>query len=290
MQNISTIKIVDKEYPEALKEISNPPQMLYFLGKFLTKEDLCFAVVGTRKCSPYGKQATLDISGKLAQAGVTIVSGMAEGIDAFSHQACVDRNKRTVAVLGTGLDEKSIYPQSNLSLAKKIIETGGCLVSELPPGTHGSKFTFPDRNRIISGLSRGVLVVEAKAKSGSLITADYAFLQGKKVFAIPGPIYSSNSTGCNRLIKRGAKLVDNVDDILQELDLPVSETQQTNGNYKGTLDETLIIDVLKEESMHIDKITEKTKLPAMTVASCLAVLEIEGVVQNLGGNIYAFSR
>ncbi|MBU4204740.1 DNA-processing protein DprA [Patescibacteria group bacterium] len=176
--------------------------------------------------------------------------------------------------------------QSNLKLARKIIETGGCLISELPPGTPGSKFTFPKRNRIISGLSRGLLVVEAKNKSGSLITAKYAFEQNRPLFAVPGPIYSSNSAGPHKLIKKGAKLVDNPNDILQELNLPVLENKNDETNSVHNLEELLILRVLKEESLHIDKIIEKTKLKTTTVASTLAVLEIQEKVRNLGGNVY----
>jgi len=285
MEEIKQIKIEDRNYPELLKRIPDPPKVLYFRGEF-KKEEFCFGVVGTRRYSAYGRQSTFDIVGKLAEKGLTIVSGLAPGIDTFAHQVCVERKKRTIAVLGTGLDEKSIYPQSNLKLARKIIETGGCLISELPPGTPGSKFTFPKRNRIISGLSRGLLVVEAKNKSGSLITAKYAFEQNRPLFAVPGPIYSSNSAGPHKLIKKGAKLVDNPNDILQELNLPVLENKNDETNSVHNLEELLILRVLKEESLHIDKIIEKTKLKTTTVASTLAVLEIQEKVRNLGGNVY----
>jgi len=284
---IKTITIEDKNYPKLLKEIKDAPEVLYYRGELKPNEQ-CFAVVGTRRCSPYGKQVALEIAGDLAEAGLTIVSGLAPGIDTFSHQASVERRKRTIAVLGTGLDEKSIYPQSNLKLARKIIETGGCLISEYPPGTPGSNFTFPQRNRIISGLSFGVLVVEAKQKSGALITADYAFKQKRKVFAIPGQIHSSNSKGCHYLIKNGAKLVENANDILKELNLP--QLAKKTGLVEGeNEEENLILDVLKEEVLDIDKIIEKTGLSAQRVASTLAILEIKGKIRNLGGNVYAIS-
>lgn len=289
MEEIKEITIEDKNYPELLKKISDPPRVLYFKGEF-KKEEFCFGVVGTRRYSAYGKQVTLDIVGKLSEAGLTIVSGLAPGIDTFSHQICCEKRRRTIAVLGTGLDEKSIYPQSNLKLAREILKTGGCLISELPPGTPGSKITFPNRNRIISGLSYGVLVVEAKNKSGSLITANYAFRQNRMVFAIPGPIYSSNSAGPHKLIKRGAKLVDNPNDILQELNLPVLENQNNKINDTEKLEESLILETLKEEPLHIDKITEKTKLEPFIVASILAILEINDKVRNLGGNVYTLKR
>jgi len=229
----------------------------------------------------------LEIAGDLTEAGLIIISGLAPGIDTFCHQAAVERNKRTIAILGTGLDEKSIYPKENLKLARKIIETGGCLISEYPPGTRGANFTFPQRNRIISGLSLGVLVIEAKEKSGALITAEWARKQGRKVFAVPGSVFSSVSKGTNKLIKEGVKLAENANDILVELGLTTKEEKQ---EVKGeTLEENLVLEVLKEESLYIDKIIEKTKLPAQKIASTLAILEIKGKVRNLGGNIYAIS-
>ncbi len=286
-RDIKTVSIEDKNYPKLLKKIKDPPKVLYFRGEILPKEN-CFAIVGTRKYSPYGKQVALEIAGDLAEASLTIISGLAPGIDTFVHQAVIEREKRTVAVLGTGLDEKSIYPKSNLKLAKTILETGGCLISEYPPGTSGAKFTFPQRNRIISGLSLGVLVVEAPEKSGALITADFAFSQKRKVFAIPGSIYAKNSKGCHYLIKRGAKLVENANDILKELNLSL---KTVGGAIKGkTLEENLVLGALKEECLYIDKIIEKTKLSASTVTSTLAILEIAGKVKNLGGNVNAISN
>lgn len=216
MNEIKAIGLNSADYPELLKKIKNPPKILYVRGELKQNEN-CFAVVGTRRFSDYGKQAALEISGNLIETGLTVVSGLAPGIDTFCHQAAVERKKRTIAVLGTGLDEKTLYPPSNLKLSRQILANGGCLISEYPAGTTGSRFTFPQRNRIISGLSFGVLVVEAKEKSGALITADYAFSQKRKVFAVPGPIHSANSKGCHFLLKRGAKLAENADDILREL-------------------------------------------------------------------------
>jgi len=288
MDEIKQMDIEDKNYPKVLREIANPPKILYYLGEIKDKES-CFAIVGTRRFSPYGKQVATEIAGDLAEAGLTIVSGFAPGIDTFAHTACIERKKRTIAVLGTGLDEKSIFPRSNLKLVNKILETGGCLISEYPPGTHGTKLTFPQRNRIISGLSLGVLVVEAKEKSGALITANFAFSQKRKVFAVPGPIYSSNSKGCHYLIKKGAKLVENANDILKELKLPnlKPDLKSLVGETEG---ENLILEIIKERALYIDEIIKRTKLPPATVASTLAILEIKGKVKNLGGNVYALSR
>ena len=286
-EEIRILKIGDKNYPKLLKKIKDAPEVIYYRGE-LNPSEQCFAIVGTRRFSSYGKQVALEIAGDLAEAGLTIVSGLAPGIDTFAHTAVVERRKRTIAVLGTGLDEKSIYPQSNLKLAQKILETGGCLISEYPPGTCGTKFTFPQRNRIISGLSLGVLVVEAKQKSGALITAHHAFEQNRKVFAIPGSIYSLNSKGCHYLIKKGAKLVENANDILKEFNFPLP-TPGVGYPIGKTEEENLILEALKEGPLYIDKIIEKTKLKASEVASTLAILEIKGKVRNLGGNIYAIS-
>ena len=287
-EEIRILKIGDKNYPKLLKKIKNAPEVIYYRGE-LNPGDQCFAIVGTRRFSSYGKQVALEIAGDLAETGLTIVSGLAPGIDTFAHTAAVERRKRTIAVLGTGLDEKSIYPQSNLKLAQRILETGGCLISEYPPGTRGTQFTFPKRNRIISGLSLGILVVEAKERSGALITAEWAKKQGRKIFAIPGPIHSLNSRGCHYLIKQGAKLVERANDILKELNLPYS-TSGVGYLTGGTPEENLILEVLKEGPLYIDKIIEKTKLSAQKVASNLAILEIKGKVKNLGANVYAVSH
>ncbi len=288
MEEIKEILIEDESYPKLLREIKNAPPVLYYRGK-LKPEENCFAIVGTRMNSPYGKQVALEIAGNLAGAGLTIVSGLAPGIDSFAHQAAVERGKRTIAVLGTGLDEKSLYPQSNLKLARKILETGGALISEYPPGTRGTQFTFPQRNRIISGISLGVLVVEAKQKSGALITAEWAKRQGRRVFAVPGPIHSSNSKGPHYLIKNGAKLVENANDILKELNLTGLKPDLKLEVVGENLEENLILNILKEGILDVDKIIEKTKLSAAKVASTLAILEIKGKVRNLGGNLYAIS-
>ncbi len=288
MEDIKEIRIDDENYPQSLKKIPDAPKVLYYRGNFIRNEESCFGIVGTRRASPYGQQATLQIAGELSDNGLTIISGMAPGIDTFAHKICVEKNKRTIAVLGTGLDEKSIYPQQNLALSRKIIETGGCLISELPPGTHGSIFSFPKRNRIISGLSLGILVVEAKEKSGSLITAEYARKQNKKLFAVPGQIFSSNSKGPNKLIKNGAKLVENADDILKELNLaPIKQQKELIADNN---EEKLILNALTQEALYIDKIIEKTKLNASMVATTLALMEISGKIQNLGGNTYSLNN
>jgi DNA processing protein len=297
-EEINKISIDDSHYPKSLKEIKDAPKVLYYIGSLPKPDEKIFAVVGTRMFSAYGKQIALEIAGDLAEAGLTIVSGLAPGIDTFAHQATLERKGRTIAVLGTGLDEKSLYPKDNIKLSRKIVESGGCLISEYPVGARGIHFTFPQRNRIVSGLSLGVLVIEAKpplpnfgvgtnrkSGSGAIITALIAFEQGRKVFAVPGLVHSSSSKGCHYLIKKGAKLVENANDILQELNLTeITRSELVAGENK---EENLILECIKEEALYIDKIIEKTKLNAATVAGALAILEIKGKVKNLGGNVYA---
>jgi DNA processing protein len=288
MNEIKEITIENQNYPQLLRKIKNPPKKLYFLGQIFPKEN-CFAIVGTRRCSNYGKEVAYKIASELAEAGLTIVSGFAPGIDTIAHKAVIEKGKRTIAVLGTGLDKKSIYPKSNLKLIDKILECGGCLISEFPPGTHGTKYTFPQRNRIISGLSLGVLIVEARMQSGALITANYAKEQGRKIFAVPGSIFSQVSKGCHFLIKNGAKLVESAKDILEELGIKKFEREKKE--IKGeTPEENLILEVLKEGALEVEKIIEKTKLSPSKVLSLLSILEIEGKIKNLGGNVYAIIR
>jgi len=282
------IKIEEKEYPAELKKIKDAPKILYYRGVLPRPDEKCVAIVGTRRYSPYGQQVSLKISGELADAGLTVVSGLAPGIDTFSHRAVVEKRKRTIAVLGTGLDEKSIYPQINLGLAKNIIENGGCLISELPDGTSGSKFSFPRRNRIISGLSLAVLVIEAKEKSGSLITANFALKQNKKLFAVPGQIYSKNSEGPHKLIKEGAKMITSARDILDELGVKIKQIPENNTEPEDN-EERAIINALRDEPLNIDKIIEKTKLSAQVVATSLALMEISGKIRSLRANTYSLN-
>ncbi|OGZ63168.1 MAG: DNA protecting protein DprA [Candidatus Staskawiczbacteria bacterium RIFCSPHIGHO2_01_FULL_34_27] len=288
MNDIQEIKITDKDYPELLKKIPDAPKVLYYKGKLPKNNESCFAVVGTRHPSSYGQQVALQIAGELVDAGITIVSGMAPGIDTFAHTICVEKNKRTIAVLGTGLDEQSIYPQQNLELSRKIIKYGGCLISEFKPGTPGYPNNFRQRNRIVSALSLGVLIVEAKEKSGSLITARYAKIQKKKLFAMPGPIYSLNSKGPNKLIKEGATLVESGQDILDVLEIESQKFAKQIFAAENN-EEKLILDALSQEALYIDAIIEKTKLNASFVATSLALMEISGKIRNLGGNVYSLN-
>ena len=219
-EKIGLITIQDESYPKLLKEIYAPPAILYIRGSFKPNDNFSLGVVGTRKLSNYGKQITPIITSKLSKAGITIVSGLAKGIDTIAHQTAIENNGRTIAVLGSGIDSKSVYPAINKYLAEKIVENGA-VISEFPINTKPLAQNFPQRNRIVSGLSLGILVIEAPEKSGAMITARNALEQNRDVFAIPGDILSNNSLGPNNLIKMGAKLVNQVSDILEELNINI---------------------------------------------------------------------
>jgi len=283
-KEIRKITLQDKEYPAILKEISDPPKELYIKGEIIPQDKVAVAVVGTRKYSQYGKQAVLDIAGKLAKLGITIVSGLAKGIDTFAHQAALENNGRTIAVLGSGMDKKSFSPLRNYELGEKIAENGA-VISEYPQGTPGAIFTYPQRNRIISGLSLGVVVIEAPQESGALITANLALEQNREVFAVPGDIYSKNSQGTNQLIKMGAKLVNDIEDILEELNLSHLINAPRKEKVKPeTKEEEIILSFLSLQPVHIDEIIKLSKLPVSVVNSTLTVLELRGAVRNLGRN------
>lgn len=287
MQEIKTVKITDANYPESIKKLPDAPKILYYRGVLPTEDEVCIAVVGTRRPLLYGQQAAIHITGDLADAGITVVSGMAPGIDTFAHKTCVEKGRRTIAVLGTGLDEETIYPQENVELSRQIIAKGGCLISEYKAGTPGYKNQFPARNRIVVALSQGVVVVEAKEQSGSLITANLAKLQHKPLFAVPGQIYTLNAKGPNKLIKEGATLTESAQDVLDVLKIDVKKLAKKVRAEAENKEESLILDALAEESLYIDDIIKKTKLSAPAVGSALALMEISGKIRNLGGNTYS---
>lgn len=286
-QNIDIITLKDKGYPSLLKEIYNPPALLYVRGKIKNQNGFYLAVVGTRKPSSYGRQATFQLIGLLAQTKITIVSGLALGIDALAHQASLDFGAHTVAVLGGGSDDQSIYPRSNFGLAQKILERGGGLLSEYPPGTRPLPQNFPQRNRIISGLSLGTLVIEAGEKSGTSITARAALEQNREVFAVPGSIYSLNSRGTNNLIKMGAKLVSCVQDILDELNLDlIVKPAQKEDISPASQEEATLLKYLSAEPTHIDALIEKSKLSSSQISPTLTIMEMQGKVRNVGSGNY----
>ncbi len=213
--SIQTIIIKNKDYPKLLKKIYDPPQKLYIAGELKKEEKYPLAIVGTRKISNYGQQMTRLFAEALAEAGITIISGLALGVDGLAHQIALEKKARTIAVLGSGLN--IIYPPTHQKLAQEIVKSGGAVISEYSPNTGPTKKTFPARNRIISGLSLGVLVIEAPLRSGALITARTAIEQGREVFVIPGRINDFNSEGCNYLIKMGARLVTNPEEIIETI-------------------------------------------------------------------------
>lgn len=213
-KKIKTIKINDKEYPKKLKQLENPPKQIYVLGDSSILNNFSIAIVGCRLCSDYGKKMAQSIAYNLAKYDINVISGLAMGIDTNAHIGCLMNKGKTIAVVAHGLD--MIYPTQNIDLANEIIENGGAIISEYPVGVTPKKENFPARNRLISGLSDGVVVIEAKERSGALITVECALEQGKDVFAVPGNINSVNSIGTNNLIKEGAKITTCVNDILEE--------------------------------------------------------------------------
>lgn len=214
---IKAITIKDPEYPKLLKETFNPPTNMYVRGNYKILNKPGIAIVGTRKNTAYGERATDNIAGELAKSGFVIISGLALGIDTIAHKSALKNNGVTIAVLGSSIDGQSIYPKENLKLAEEIIASGGAVISEYPSPTPPTKYTFPQRNRIVSGLSEATLVIEAPERSGALITARYALEQNREVFAVPGDIFSENSIGTNNLIKQGAKPITSAKEIISSL-------------------------------------------------------------------------
>jgi len=289
-ENIGILTILDQEYPKLLKEIYDPPYIMYIRGQLKPEDEFALAIVGTRRLSPYGQQVASHLARDLAQAGLTIVSGLAHGIDTLVHLAAVQEKKRTIAVVGSSLDWQSLFPPENRKLAQQIMQNGAIL-SEYPLGSFALKHHFPARNRIISGLSLGTMVVEAPEKSGALITARHALDQNRDVFAIPGSIYSNTSLGPNGLIKMGAKLVTGVGDILDELNLKnLTQNIETRRIMPESPEEALVLQILSSEPVSVDKIVQDTKLQTAIVNSTLSLMEMKGKVKNLGGMQYVLAR
>ncbi len=289
-ENIKIVTLKDKNYPKLLKEIYDPPALLYIRGEIKEQDEFAIGVVGTRKISQYGKQIIPDIVQELASNKITIVSGLALGSDTLAHQAAVAVKGRTIAVLGSGIDRQSIYPYSNKSLSE-IIANHGAVISEYSLGTLPLKQHFPARNRIISGLSIGTLVTEAPSDSGALITARFAVEQNRDVFAIPGNIYSQNSQGPNSLIKQGAKLITCAQDILDELNLSMATSyQQTKEIVPETKEEEILLKIITKEPLHVDRIVQQSKMSAPQVSATLTIMEMKGKVRNLGAMNYVLAR
>lgn len=281
---IKYLTMFDEEYPRLLREIHDPPLVFFYKGKILSSDERAVAVVGTRKITGYGAMVTEKFTRGLVDAGVTVVSGLARGVDSLAHQTAVKLKGRTLAVLGGGLNH--IFPPENTRLAAEIVSGFGAVVSEFPPDHPSLPGNFPARNRIISGLSLGVLVAEAAEDSGSLITARLALEQGRDVFAVPGPITSDLSLGPASLIKQGARLVTEPKEVLEELGIGITQNSAAKNETKLTQTEQRIMDSLVRENKHIDELCRELDLPAAQVAAGLVKMEIYGLVKNLGAGNY----
>ena len=278
----------DEGYPQRLKETYDYPPVLYVRGSIDSRDEWCLAIVGTRGVTVYGRQVTEEIVADLASRKITIVSGLARGVDTVAHRSALDVGGRTIAIFACGLD--TIYPPENATLAKRIMENGA-LVSEYPLGTRPRADNFPRRNRIMSGMSLGTLVVEAGEKSGALITAQMALDQNREVFAVPGSILSPASRGANRLIQQGAKLVANYSDILEELNLMAVDRQiEMKELIPPTEIEAVLLKQLGAEPRHVDDVCQSSGLPVSTVSSTLALMELKGMVKHVGAMNYSLAR
>lgn len=285
-KEINIMTSFDKEYPIRLKNTPDPPYVLYIKGRLKENDVNSISVVGTRKPTPYGIYAVEKLVSELSEYGITVVSGMASGIDTYAHLTSLKENNRTIAVLGTGVD--TIYPSHNTNLYHKIIENGA-VISEFPLGTKGLPYNFPQRNRIISGLSLGTLVIEAEERSGTLITVSHCLEQGREVFAVPGCINSSFSKGTNNLIRDGAKLVDNAIDIVEELRELRNIDRICNDipdkfNKLGD-DEMKVLNIIKKSPADIDQIARVSGMDISKLSGIITVLEIKGNIKRTGGNI-----
>lgn len=279
----------DERYPPRLKEIDDRPPVLYVRGEITAADEWAVAIVGTRRASVYGRQAAEQFATDLARSHVTVVSGLARGIDALAHRAALEAGGRTIAVLACGLD--LVYPPEHRRLAEEIARRGA-VVSDYPLGTQPRSEYFPRRNRILSGMSLGVLVVEGDVDSGALITARRALEQNREVFAVPGPIYSPASRGPNKLIQDSeAKLVMRVEDVLEELNLSMAGHQiEVAEVVPADETESALLRLLSQEPIHIDEVRRESGLPIATVSSTLAMLELKGLVRQVGQMNYVRAR
>jgi DNA processing protein len=287
----------DAAYPPLLKNISDPPKMLMILGDLSALSDPQIAMVGSRNMTPYGRSNAFEFAKDLAQSGITITSGLAHGIDGQAHRGAIAGGGKTIAVLGTSID--IIYPSAHETLAQEILDTGGAIVSELPLGTRATKFTFPQRNRIVTGLSLGTIVIEAALKSGSLISARLAMEQGRDVFALPGSIHSPLSKGCHQLIQQGVKLTQSSSDILLELaphlktflhddnqaTLALETTPLENTSSAPHLDaeHLTLLEEIDYNLTPVDALIERTGVDASAVCSMLLRLELESLIEHIPG-------
>lgn len=283
-QNIKIVTYASDCYPNRLKNISEPPMILYAKGNLdLLKNENTIAIVGSRRITNYGAEVTTKFATALTKAGLVIISGLAEGVDSIAHNCCLNANGKTIAVLGSGFNE--IYPQINEPLAKKILENDGLIITEYKPNEKGLSFHFPKRNRIIAGLSRGVLITEATLKSGSMYTKDYALEFGKDLFVVPGRITDIYSFGCNSIIKSlQGSMVLSPEDILNVYNLKYDNVIQKS--IQISIDEQLILNILKTDELHYDEILEKSQLDVKVLNTLLVKLEMKKIIKKLPGNYY----
>jgi DNA processing protein len=279
----------DPDYPRLLREIDHPPPVLYMRGSLLPQDEFAVAMVGTRNASTYGKQIAEQLAGGLAENGITVVSGLALGIDGIAHRAALEAGGRTLAVLASGLDE--IYPPRHRQLATEIVNSGA-LLSDYAVGVKPEARNFPPRNRLISGLSLGTVVVEAGERSGALITLRFALEQGRDTFAVPGPVHARTSAGTNDAIQRGeAKLVTRVQDILEELNLAmIVEQREVAAIVPENAAEATLLRHLGREPVHIDELVRQSSLPVSEVSSTLVMMELKGMVRRVDQMSYVLAR
>ncbi len=279
------LTIAEPDYPALLKEIELPPPMLFVQGGFTKADELAVAVVGTRKCTPYGRTVASELAGNLAQRGFTIVSGLAVGIDGEAHRAALEAGGRSIAVLACGAD--ITYPRGHKQLRAQLTQSGA-VISEYAFGTPPARERFPARNRLISGLSLGTIVVEAPAKSGALITARLAGEQGREVFAVPGDINSPTSRGCHALIKDGAQLVEVPEDVVDGLGILLKAVPTRVERHDVQLhgDEQVVYEALSHEPRHADEIANQCQLSPAQINSALMLLEVKGLARRFAGNTY----
>lgn len=286
-ENIQVIALSDPAYPGLLRQIHNPPSLLYIKGVCNNFNiSPMIAIVGSRKFTAYGNQAAFAIARDLARAGITVVSGLALGIDAIAHRGALEGKGQTLAILGSSLEDFQIGPRINFGLSREIIESGA-LLSEYPLGTPATPGTFPARNRLMAGMTLGTLVIEAARGSGSLITANLALEFDREIFAVPGSIFSPQSEGANDLIKSGAKLVGNAKDILEELKIEEAKNIETVKKIiPASAEEEIILKQLSHEPVHIDKIIKMVKLEVNVISSVLSIMEMKGLAKDIGGQNY----
>ena len=277
------------DYPALLRQIPAAPPVIYVRGRFEPVDQWAVAVVGTRRLSAYGRLTAHDLAGGLARNGITIVSGLARGIDGVAHRAALEAGGRTIAVMGCGIDR--VYPPEHRDLAHAIVDGQGAIVTDFPLGTEPSSANFPARNRLISGLSLGVLVIEAGERSGALITTRFALEQDREVFAVPGNINSPVSVGANRLIQQGAKLVMGIEDVLEELNLRMAgEQAAATVALPDSAEEAALLSQLSSQPLHVDELGRLTGMPSYLVSSTLTLMELKGMVQQTGGMNYVRLR